>query len=58
MHVFFTFPSTSVMIFKQRKLMAEMRMHTKFWSENLKERDHSEDNGVDGKIILESILVI
>jgi hypothetical protein len=27
-------------------------VHTKFWSENLKGRDHSEDLGVDGKIIL------
>jgi hypothetical protein len=24
----------------------------KFWSENLKGRDHSEDLGVDGRIIL------
>jgi hypothetical protein len=31
-------------------------MHTKFWSENKKGRDHSEDLGVDGKIILEWIL--
>jgi len=30
-------------------------MHTKFWSENLKERDHLEDLGVDGKVILEWI---
>jgi hypothetical protein len=30
-------------------------MHTKFWSEDLKGRDHSEDLGVDGKIILEWI---
>jgi hypothetical protein len=29
-------------------------MHTKFWSETLKGRDHSED--IDGKIILEWIL--
>jgi hypothetical protein len=31
-------------------------MHTKFWSENLKGSDHSEDPGVDGKIILEWII--
>jgi hypothetical protein len=30
-------------------------MRTKFWSENLKERDNSEDVGVDEKIILEWI---
>jgi len=28
-------------------------MHAIFWLENLKGRDHSEDRGVDGKIILE-----
>jgi len=26
-------------------------MHKKFWPENLKGRDYSEDLGVDGKII-------
>jgi hypothetical protein len=31
-------------------------MHAKFWSENLKGRDHSEDLGVNGKIIVEWIL--
>jgi hypothetical protein len=31
-------------------------MHTKFWLENLKERDHSEDLGKDGRIILQWIL--
>jgi hypothetical protein len=31
-------------------------MYIKFWSENLKGSDHSEDLGVDGKIILEWIL--
>jgi hypothetical protein len=30
-------------------------MSTKLWSENLKGRDHSEDLGVDGKIILKGI---
>jgi hypothetical protein len=29
---------------------------TKLWSEDLKGRDHSEDLGVDRKIILERIL--
>jgi len=31
-------------------------MRTKFLSENLKGRDHSEDVGLDGKIILEWML--
>jgi hypothetical protein len=31
-------------------------MHTIYWLENLKGRDHSEDLGIDGKIILEWIL--
>jgi hypothetical protein len=31
-------------------------MHIKFWSENLKGNDHSEDLAVDGRIILEWIL--
>jgi hypothetical protein len=31
-------------------------MHTKFWSEILKGRNHSEDLGADVKIILEWIL--
>jgi hypothetical protein len=31
-------------------------MHTKFWSENLKGRDHLEDLGVDGKILSEFML--
>jgi len=31
-------------------------MLTQFWSTNVKGRDHSEDIGVDGKIILEWIL--
>jgi hypothetical protein len=32
-------------------------MHTIFWLGNLKGRDHAEDIGVDGRIILEWILV-
>ena len=30
-------------------------MHTGFWCENLKERDHFEDLGVDRRIILQWI---
>ena len=32
--------------------MAEKRKHVAFWWGNLKERDKSEDVGVDGRIIL------
>jgi len=31
-------------------------MHTKFWLENLKERNHLEDLCIDGKMELEWIL--
>jgi hypothetical protein len=31
-------------------------MYTKLWLENLKGKDHSNDLGVDGKIILQWIL--
>jgi hypothetical protein len=31
-------------------------VRTKFWQKNLKGKYHSEDLGVDGKIILEQIL--
>jgi hypothetical protein len=36
--------------------MGKMIMCTKFWSQHLKGRDHLEDSGVDGKIILKWIL--
>jgi hypothetical protein len=32
--------------------MQETDMHTKFYLENLRERDHLEDIGTDGRIIL------
>jgi hypothetical protein len=32
------------------------KKHIKFWLKNLKGRDHSDDLGVDGKILLEWIL--
>jgi hypothetical protein len=36
--------------------MREMKKRARFWSENLKGRDHSKDLSVDEKIILEWIL--
>jgi hypothetical protein len=32
------------------------KVNTKFWSENLKGRDHSEDPGIVGDVIFECIL--
>jgi hypothetical protein len=34
-----------------------IEIHTQFWSGNLKGRDHTEDLGVEGKIILQWIFV-
>jgi hypothetical protein len=31
-------------------------MHTKFWSGNLKGRDHAEDSGINRRIILKWIV--
>jgi len=36
--------------------MRETKIHEKFWSQYLKEREHSEDLGVDVKMILRWIL--
>jgi hypothetical protein len=36
--------------------MAEMKMHTKFYSDNMKGRDHLEDLDIGRTIILEWIL--
>jgi hypothetical protein len=36
--------------------MEAIKMHTEFWSENLKGRDQSEDLDVDGRITLQWIL--
>jgi hypothetical protein len=36
--------------------MGEIRNACQIWSENLKRRNHSEELGVDGRIILERIL--
>jgi hypothetical protein len=39
-----------------RHTWEKCEMPTKLWSENLKGRDHSEDLGVDGKLLLDCIL--
>jgi hypothetical protein len=36
--------------------MGEMKNAYELWPENLETRDHSEDLGVDGRIVLEWIL--
>ena len=36
--------------------MGRVKMHTGFWWGNLRELDHLEDRGIDGRIILKWIL--
>jgi hypothetical protein len=63
LHDLYTSPNI-IRVIKSKRLkwvghiacMGEIRMHTKFLSEYLKGRDHSEYPNVDGKIILECIL--
>jgi hypothetical protein len=63
LHILYTLPSI-IRVLKSRRMRwegrvtctREMIMYMKFWSENLKGRDHSEDVGVDGRIILEWII--
>jgi hypothetical protein len=41
---------------KEDKMGRACSKHTKFWSENLKGRDHVEDVDIDRRIILQWIL--
>jgi hypothetical protein len=36
--------------------MGEMKIHTEFWLESLKGKDHLKDLGIDGRIIFKWIL--
>jgi hypothetical protein len=38
--------------YKYKPLWGREEVHTGFWWGNLRERDHLEDTGVDGRIIL------
>jgi len=63
LHNFYASPCI-VRVVKSRRLrfaghvacMKRWKMHMKFWSENLKGRDHLEDLGIGERIILEWIL--
>jgi hypothetical protein len=62
LYALYTFPNISRAI-KSRRLtwaghvarMGEREVHTGFWCENLREENHLEDLGVDGRIILKII---
>jgi hypothetical protein len=48
-----------IILFSDRcggKGVLRVEMYIRFWSENPKERDHSEDLGVDGNIIVQRVL--
>jgi len=48
--------SRSIRLVRQVVRMWRWEIYTKYWLENLKRRDHLEDLGVRGRIILERIL--
>jgi hypothetical protein len=52
LHNLYTSPNI-IRVIKSRKMGGVCSTHTKYWSKNLKGRDHSEDKGVDGMIMLE-----
>jgi len=62
LHNFYSSPNI-IRVIKSRKMrwmehVVHMEdMHTVFWLENLKESYHLENLGIDGKIILEWILI-
>jgi hypothetical protein len=61
LHNLYASPNIARMITSRRMRRCACRMdwkemHTVFWLENLKRRDHSEELGIDGRIILERII--
>jgi hypothetical protein len=59
LHNLYTSPNI-IRVVKSRRMrrvhMRLMRMHTNLWLENQKGRDHSEDLGVDWRVILQMTL--
>jgi len=61
MRSFFIFPRHKIFVFRSRilrwagyvaRVCVRRGVHTGFWWGNLRERDHREDIGIDGRIIL------